>query len=396
MNALLDFLQNVDGSMSPEQNVMRLADAPYFANVRAHPTLPLTWQLTYDQFQSPKGDPIGDQLRGHIVSYSDAFGGWDFVARPFDRFYNIGEFQCAVKVDELSKCTVQEKLDGSLIIAYYAEGSWHLATKGSPDAGGGIGGFLAEASNFEGTFGDLARAADPELYSRLDNAMGTYSAYSRNYTYMLELTAPENRVVIPYAERGLTLLAVRHKYDGDYVPLDAVHWTGRKVGSRDWSKLTAEEIVADVNKSPGMESEGVVVCTADGRRGKCKNLAYVHLHHALDEYGARSIWDVFLTGETPEVAAYFPQVRARLDHLQTLWDAWCAVADSARHRYLPNGSVAKEDKSGMKALAAALFADQQLTGGLRTYLFSYAREGVLPSAWLRAQTVSKIREILDV
>lgn len=393
MNALLDFLNS--GSMlgrSADQVVQQLADAPYFANVRAHPTLPLTWQLTYDQFQSPKGDPIGDQLRGHIVSYSE-IDGWYFVARPFDRFYNIGEFQCHVKVDELSGCTVQEKLDGSLIIAYYAQGSWHLATKGSPDAGGGIGGFLAEASNFEGSFGDLARAADPELYSRLDNAMGILS---RDYTYMLELTAPENRVVIPYAERGLTLLAVRNKHYGHYTPLKYVHWTGRRVAGRDWSKLTAEEIVVDVNKSPGMESEGVVVCTADGRRAKLKNLAYVQLHHALDEYGARSIWDVFLTGETPEVAAYFPQVRARLDHLQMLWDTWCTVADNARERYLPDGPVPKEDRARMKALAATLFADQQLTGGLRTYLFSYAREGVLPSAWLRAQAVSKIREILDV
>jgi hypothetical protein len=76
---------------------------------KQHPKYPNLYQFTYDQIEADahKAHPVVRQSRGIIL---DKDNDWGVVARPFDRFFNVGE-ACAAPVDWKTS-RVQEKVDG--------------------------------------------------------------------------------------------------------------------------------------------------------------------------------------------------------------------------------------------------------------------------------------------
>lgn len=76
---------------------------------KQHPKYPNLYQFTYDQIEADahKAHPVVRQSRGIIL---DKDNDWKVVARPFDRFFNVGE-ACAAPVDWKTS-RVQEKVDG--------------------------------------------------------------------------------------------------------------------------------------------------------------------------------------------------------------------------------------------------------------------------------------------
>lgn len=91
---------------------------------KQHPKYPNLHQFTYDQIEADahKAHPVVRQSRGIIL---DKDNDWAVVARPFDRFFNVGE-ACAATVDWKTS-RVQEKVDGcfprSAIISLWGGGS---------------------------------------------------------------------------------------------------------------------------------------------------------------------------------------------------------------------------------------------------------------------------------
>ena len=73
--------------------------------------------------------------RGHIYDTSQG----RLVARPFEKFFNLGEnekisyavLEQIIKDNPGAKFTYWEKVDGTMIIAYWFEGEIHVATRGS-------------------------------------------------------------------------------------------------------------------------------------------------------------------------------------------------------------------------------------------------------------------------
>ncbi len=106
------------------------------------------------------------------------------VATPFPKFFNVGEKRGTVPDLPFE---VYEKLDGSLIIAFYHAGRWRTATKGAFDS--------PQAVWAQG---------------RLDAT--DLIALVPGTTYLFEAVYPENRIVVRYAEPALVLLAA---YDAD-------------------------------------------------------------------------------------------------------------------------------------------------------------------------------------
>src|SRR5262249_28873582 len=73
--------------------------------------------LEYSQLDSPFAEPIVRECRGLIL---DEARDWAVVSRSFDKFFNHGE-PLAASID-WATATVQEKLDGSLCVAYHHGG----------------------------------------------------------------------------------------------------------------------------------------------------------------------------------------------------------------------------------------------------------------------------------
>ena len=84
--------------------------------------------LNYNMFVTPKDNEFGKQCRGVILD-TKAF---NYVCRPFDRFFNHGEEGAGVGLNWAKhKISVREKVDGSLVKVYWWNNQWNVATRGT-------------------------------------------------------------------------------------------------------------------------------------------------------------------------------------------------------------------------------------------------------------------------
>lgn len=263
-------------------------EANFAIKCRTHPIYPQLHQFKYDQINSPNWSPLVIQSRGTIL---DAVNNWKYVARPFDRFFNFGEGYAAPIDWDSAK--VQVKLDGSLTFLYHFDGKWHVATSGTPDAGGEVNGF-----NF--TFAEL-------FWKTWDKLGYDLSKLQTNFTYIFELTSPYNRVVVPYKEDRLTLLAIRHTETGQESTLSNLGLALIKVPSCH-ELQSIYDIEKFFDENDGLYNEGFVVVDKDFNRIKVKHPAYLKLHH-LKGNGVtnRSIIELIRIGEDTEFLSYFSE-----------------------------------------------------------------------------------------
>lgn len=251
--------------------------------------------LKYSMIDSPLGDPLVQQCRGLILDESK---NWNIVARPFDKFFNLGEPNAAtVKWP----CQVQEKLDGSLVVMYFYDGLWRVGTSGTPDAMGPVGAVgAASAYTFGGLFWWVFNVLKME---RPDERW-------KNWTFMFELMTRYNRVVCSYGENRITFLGARgadaegEELSPDEFPCKSHGWKSAK----SFPLKTIGDILNTFRDMKPLEQEGYVLCDADFNRVKIKHPGYVALHHLKGNgFNQKRILEVVRSGETKEILASFPE-----------------------------------------------------------------------------------------
>lgn len=132
--------------------------------------------------------------------------------RSFDRFYNYNEDPNTKKFN-IASARIDQKLDGSLIGLYYDGKSWCCCTRSMAFAEGDISIYpLSYASKY---------GFAPKTFSDLVNLAFDFNDFknkaNKNFSYICEITSPFNRVITPYEDIRLTLLAVRNKITGEYL-----------------------------------------------------------------------------------------------------------------------------------------------------------------------------------
>jgi RNA ligase len=152
-----------------------------YINVNKHPTADL---YIYNYSQKAQYDRVWNETtlacRGLILD-----GNYQVIARPFQKFFNLGEFENQVVPNDFFE--VFEKMDGSLGILYWIENKPHIATRGS---------FVSEQS----------KVATEMLYTQYAEVI---PLLDKSKTYLFEIIYPENRIVLDYGnERKLVLLAI--------------------------------------------------------------------------------------------------------------------------------------------------------------------------------------------
>lgn len=265
--------------------------------------------LCYDKIAARDDNPIAQQCRGLILRE----GTLDVLAYPFDRFFNLGQ-GAAAKID-WSTARFEEKLDGSLIVAYFDDdgSTWRCATRQMCEAHGDINGV--------GTFAQLADAAVRAMgvgATSLHDLMEGLAA-DPGVTYMFELTGPYNRVVCEYAELGLTLLGARRL--ADFAELDAATVASEHGfdAPKTWSFASIADLVEVMRDWSPLHYEGVIVRDAAFNRVKVKSPQYLAAHHATDSLGSswRNVCEAVLTGHADDISAVVPQlVRDRIESLR--------------------------------------------------------------------------------
>ena len=187
------------------------------------------------------------------------------VATPFPKFFNYGE---ALYVPDEPFVTT-EKMDGSLGILFHHNGKWRVATKGSFQS-------------------DQAVWAMEYVKNKVDT-----SWLHPKSTYLVEIIYPENRIVIPYLEDGLFLLAIYmdgYEFDrGFKKPYEA----GYKAGLKEVNICSFENVdeIIEYSKTLNKFEEGFVVRFENGYRLKIKGDSYCRIHRLISNCTPLFIWN---------------------------------------------------------------------------------------------------------
>jgi hypothetical protein len=233
---------------------------------QVHPTLPLTiYNYSQTTQYEAKWDEVTLSCRGLVFDDNG-----DQVSYPFKKFFNIEENK-HTPTDDFE---IYEKVDGSLITVFNYNGEWVVSSRGSFTSEQAI----AAQKLFNGFKADML---DP------------------NATYLFELIAPWNRIVVDYGDaEELILLGIKSKdYECNYKELVAVSkYLGCKV-----TQLFHFEDYTEIQKLNWANTEGFIVRFSNGDRCKIKFEDYVKLHRVITNCSSYDIWDNLKTfGKLPE------------------------------------------------------------------------------------------------
>lgn len=334
---------------------------------KQHPKYPNLYQFTYDQIESDrvKSHPVVRDSRGIIL---DRDKNDEVVAFSFLRFFNVGE-GCQDQIDwESSK--IQEKVDGSLCQVYYYDNQWHVATKGTPDAGGNVNGYPL---TFRELFWQIAARQGVKEYLE---TLG-----DKNITYVFELTSIYNKVVVRYPEPKLTLIALRHKEAGEIHVTDYLSRRQEGLGTvirdilnpvREYKFNSQDEMIAFARAIKGTDGEGFVVVDRDFRRVKVKSESYLHLSHMKDGFGPRRALEIVRNAEVGEVQTYidnFPEMQPLFDEIQGRYNTFVLELKS---QYSEIEGIPEQKDFALRAvktrLSGAMFAVRKGTCTFEKYL----------------------------
>ena len=294
-----------------------------------HPTLPLAiFNYSRECQYNGMWDDITLNCRGLVL---DTKG--NVIAKPFPKFFNYEELKPEDIPNE--NFEVYEKMDGSLGILFYYEeelsderryniwfnnnyqtgmerffdpnnlpdfddpyyeptprikGEWHMATRGSFQSEQAIKGM--------------------EILNKYNRVQ-----LMENYTYLVEIIYPENRIVVDYGkEERLVLLGIVRTDSGEELDYSTMcnesDVTGiplvmkYKTWGEDWETLKKE-----ISK----DNEGYVIRFSGGMRMKIKGDEYVRLHRILTNFSTKDIWELLRNNE---------QLEPFLDRVPDEFDAW--------------------------------------------------------------------------
>ncbi len=186
----------------------------------------------------------------------------NLIARPFHKFFNLGEKEFPQDIDFSAPHRVLEKRDGSMIHpCILGDDLVFMTRKGKTDH------------------------ADLALAHATDGALDLCSnALSTGITPIFEFTSPLNRVVLGYETPELTLLAARHTHAGNYLTHDEL---GAMANEHGVSLVADFDPIVNIStftsQARALEgAEGYVIVFDTGHRLKLKADAYVLRHKALD------------------------------------------------------------------------------------------------------------------
>jgi RNA ligase len=225
-----------------------------------HPTLPLIiWNYSQTTQYENYWDEITLSCRGLVTNDKG-----NIVARGFNKFFNIEEG----KFEPTENFEVWEKMDGSLLLVFWYEGQWVVATRGSFTSDQSIKGI------------ELLKKYNTDIMFR-------------HLTFCFEILFPQNRVVVDYGDyEGLVLLGTFDKNGKEY---DVEMW--REYGFDVVKKYDGIKDFKELKSMVKDNQEGFVVKFSNGDRVKVKGVEYLRLHKIMTNVTTTGVWEYLKNGE---------------------------------------------------------------------------------------------------
>jgi RNA ligase len=196
-----------------------------------------------------------------------ADGEGNIVARPFKKFFSYEQLDGKLPEGDF---VVEEKMDGSMLVAVMYQGQLVTATRGS---------FVSDQAK------------------RGKELLGDFLPLE-GYTFIFEVIYPENRVVVNYDFSDVVLLSVwQHGQE-----FTAVYYKklAKMYGFRTpkvYSFDSLEEILS--YEEPNLE--GFVLRYSNGERVKIKLEEYKRLHRLITGVSEKTVWEAMRNGTLEEL-----------------------------------------------------------------------------------------------
>lgn len=229
--------------------------------------------FNYD-FDADFTNPIVREARGIIIDLKRL----KVICWPFTKFCNVQEEAAKIDLDNFdwNSCSVQEKIDGSIVKLYWLPisatdkdfgtyfGAWRWATMSC------INSYNAMVNHYNKSFGDLIRSSVNYRDIQFDKL-------KKDCTYIFELVSPETQVVVRYPLTKLYHIGTRNNRTGQEYDID-IGIEKPKV----YDIHTLEDcfdFVEKINKaSSSVNHEGFVVRDKYFHRIKIKSPEYLMAH----------------------------------------------------------------------------------------------------------------------
>jgi RNA ligase len=280
---------------------MRLVDvneAFYFVDHNINGVLyrVFTYRLaSYTDFLEP--DAL--ECRGHMFRVDGA--DVELVSAPLEKFFNLNENPMTMNLDLSDVRFVHEKRDGSLISTFFHEDMLCLKSKTA----------IASDQALEAT-----NLLNKDEYFR-DMVQRVASEDS---TVIMEYTSPKNRIVLPYQECELRVLAVRNNSDLSYWDYDLLYEIfGHEYMVEDHTHMVDDSVsfAAEIPTMKGIE--GFIMGLGSGQRIKIKTEEYFSLHRAKDSIQSnRRLFEVAVRGATDDLRSLFHDDAYTLNRIEEM------------------------------------------------------------------------------
>lgn len=211
----------------------------------------------------------------------------ELICLPMSKFFNLNETPFTMNIDFGSQQdnVIMDKLDGSLISSYVSKGKLYLKSKTSL-----ISSMARESMNLLNS---------PE-YTKLRNFIEEQEA--KGYTVNMEYTAPDNRIVLSYDKKGLTVLNLRNRNTGEYLTAVDFSESEQDLFVPTFQITDIEEAISGVKEMVGIE--GFVIKLQNGLWFKLKTDWYCSLHHTKDSVNSnKNLFDVVVNQGSDDVRA---------------------------------------------------------------------------------------------
>jgi hypothetical protein len=194
MSLLIKYL-NDNYAKGPDDTIAVHFMEKFGVNVKTEDDLFL---FKYNQLSVKWTEKITHECRGCILSFRE--GAWKFISRPFDKFFNVGEFYCSFNIDDFKdkkdQYSLVEKADGTCIQLYYDGKFWRASTLGS---------ITPTEIN------DTGKAFDVLFWEMFGDNV---SDADIGFTFVFELCSWHNRIVSKYPTPRLYFLGARDNSNG--------------------------------------------------------------------------------------------------------------------------------------------------------------------------------------
>jgi T4 RnlA family RNA ligase len=290
------------------------------------------------------------ECRGVTFEVDDNGDARRLVSWPFGKFFNLNENPFVMDLDLTKVTHVYDKMDGSLISSMVLpDRTMWLKSKGS------LFSSQAQAAN------KLIR--QPEHKKLLKFVEGRVR---NEFTVIMEYTAPDNRIVVPYDKPALTILGVRCNDTGSDIDLDHFRYDRHDPADSieeylvPIRKYDATELLQTLDEMKGIE--GFIFVFEDGMRVKIKTEEYRVLHKVKDSINSKKqLFEACVYDAADEIRALFyddAQAIALIDEMEgkvnTIYNH---MVDTVERFYERNKGLERKDYAilGQKELESIHF-----------------------------------------